>query len=54
MKVKGPLRELPGGDAKACTRVGTSKLEILRSRPANIDTGMLISGYALRHGEAYS
>ena len=38
MGVKGLLRELPGGDVKACTRVGFSTLDILRSRPADIDT----------------
>jgi hypothetical protein len=38
---------------KACTRVGFSTLDILRSRPADIGTGTLIFVCALRHKEAY-
>ena len=40
-----------GGDVKACTRVGFSKLEILRSRPADTKTGTLIFVCALLHKE---
>ena len=54
MGVKGLLRELPGGDVKACTRVGFSTLDILRSRPADIDTGTLIFVCALRHKEVFN
>ena len=50
MGVKGLLKELPGGNAKECQRVGFSKLEVLigkKRRPADIDTGTLIFVCAL-------
>ena len=54
MGVKGLLKELSGGDTKACTRVGFSSLEILRSRLVDIITGTLVFVCALRHKEAHN
>ena len=47
MDVKGLLKELPGGDVAACTRVGLSNWEILRSRLVDINTGTLVGSYGL-------
>ena len=49
MGVKKLLKELPGGDVKACTCVGFLSLEILRSRSVDIDTITLVFVCALWH-----
>ena len=55
MGVKDLLQDLSGGgDVKVCTRVGFSTLEILRIRPDDIDTDVLIFICALRRDEAYT
>ena len=41
-----------GGDVKVCMRVGFSKLGIICSHPADIDTSTLIFVCALLHEEA--
>ena len=54
MGIKGLLQELHRGDVKAYTRIGFSKQEIFGSRPANTDTGTLISVCVLRHKQVYN
>ena len=54
MGVTDLLRELPGGNTKADTRFGFSKLAVLDSFLASIDTGGLVFLCAYRHNEAYN
>ena len=54
MGVTDLFRELPGGNTKTDTRFGFSKLPVLGSFPASIDTGGLVFLCAHRHKEAYN
>ena len=53
MGITDLLKELPGGNAKTCTRYGFADITILRSFPASVDTGTLLFVCAFRHKDAF-
>ena len=54
MSINCLLQDLPGGESKTSACVRFEKLDLLRSRPPDIDTGTLICVSALQHKDAYN
>ena len=54
MGINGLLQELPCGDSKTSTCVRFKKIDLLRGRLVDIDTGTLIYVCVLRHKDVYN